>query len=135
MHAACALRSTGIGLLLIACTARCDWQQAEQAYRQGDYVTALQAWRELATAGDDAAQYNTAILLLDGQGRSPDPQAAFDWLQRAVAQGNNDARFCLGYLYAQGEDVPLDIQRAAEWYRKAAAVPVRPWTRTWRSGG
>jgi hypothetical protein len=44
-------------LLLIACTVRCDGQQAGQAYRHGEFVTALQSWRELAAAGDDAAVY------------------------------------------------------------------------------
>ena len=35
-------------------------------------------------------------------------------------QGNTDAQYFLGYTYANGEGVPIDIVKAMGWYRKAA---------------
>lgn len=112
----------GAGLWLLCGVALADWQRAEQAWRQGDFVTALQEWRALAQAGDVPAQYNTAILLLDGAGQLADPAAALEWLQRAATGGSLDARFCLGYLHAEGRVVPRDDERAADWYRMAACA-------------
>lgn len=36
--------------------------------------------------------------------------------------GNPEASFMLGNLYVQGEGVPKDVQKAREWWEKAAAA-------------
>ena len=41
-------------------------------------------------------------------------------LQEAAEQGQAEAQFKLGLLYFNGEGVPKDFVRAAEWFRKAA---------------
>ena len=41
-------------------------------------------------------------------------------LRKAAMQGDVDAQFDLGYMYANGEGVPEDDQEAVRWYRKAA---------------
>ena len=45
---------------------------------------------------------------------------AMEWYQKAAAQGNANAQFCLGVLYANGTDVCQDLGQAVEWLRKAA---------------
>ena len=45
--------------------------------------------------------------------------AMYDFEQRAV-QGDAVAQFCLGYMYKHGKGVLPDLQRAIEWYTKAA---------------
>jgi TPR repeat protein len=106
-------------LLCVAGPAQAGWQQALLAWRNGDHAAALQAWQALAETGDDTARYNSAVLMLEEPGLTRDPHQAVDLLQRAAAH-NNDARFCLGYLYATGILVAQDEHRAVYWYRKAA---------------
>ncbi|HEV8552721.1 MAG TPA: tetratricopeptide repeat-containing serine protease family protein [Casimicrobiaceae bacterium] len=43
-----------------------------------------------------------------------------EWYQKAATQGNADAQFNLGVMYANGEGVSKDAAKAVEWYQKAA---------------
>ena len=45
----------------------------------------------------------------------------FDELQKLADQGNADAQFYLGVMYAIGRGVAQDERKAVEWFRKAAA--------------
>ena len=38
----------------------------------------------------------------------------------AAGQGHAEAQFNLGYMYAQGQDVPQGDKEALMWYRKSA---------------
>ena len=44
----------------------------------------------------------------------------YERLRRAADQGNADAQFNLGVMYAEGRGVPRDDAEAARWYRCAA---------------
>ncbi|MGA8673145.1 MAG: hypothetical protein WB679_24945, partial [Terracidiphilus sp.] len=44
----------------------------------------------------------------------------FAELERRADRGNSDAEFRMGLEYAVGQRVPLDLEQAARWYRKAA---------------
>ncbi len=48
------------------------------------------------------------------------PASGREQLEKAAAQGNAEAQFNLGNLYANGEGVPKNLTKATEWYRKAA---------------
>ena len=111
---------TATGLLLLAVAVRADNLSAEQAFQSGNYAAAMQRWQSRAANGDAAAQYNAAIMLLEGPGTSRDPQAALDLLRHAAAQSSPDALFALAFLYAEGQHVARDDVRAAELYRAAA---------------
>src|SRR5271166_4599743 len=52
---------------------------------------------------------------------SPLPQATRESLEKAAAAGSAEAMYMLGELYYEGEGLPQDSQKAAEWYEKAAA--------------
>ncbi len=41
-------------------------------------------------------------------------------LRPLAKQGDGDAQSSLGYMYANGENVPQDHAEAVKWYRKAA---------------
>ena len=41
-------------------------------------------------------------------------------IQRAADQGDAEAQFNLGVMYATGDGVPQDYQEAVKWYRRAA---------------
>ena len=46
--------------------------------------------------------------------------AAVSWFRRAADQGNADAQFNLGSMYATGQGVRRDQKAAVRWYRMAA---------------
>ncbi len=49
-----------------------------------------------------------------------DYRTAFAGFKKLAEQGDADAQFDLGVMYADGQGVPKDEQQAGAWYRKAA---------------
>lgn len=47
-------------------------------------------------------------------------EEAAAWYRKAAEQGDADAQYNLGNLYAQGQGVAQDDAQAVAWYRKAA---------------
>lgn len=47
-----------------------------------------------------------------------DPQAAADILEHAL-QGDMDAQFAAGLIYAEGRGVPIDLVQSFYWFSKA----------------
>ena len=45
---------------------------------------------------------------------------AVTWYRKAAEQGDADAQFNLGVMYAKGVGVPKDASQAVTWFRKAA---------------
>jgi len=46
---------------------------------------------------------------------------AVDWFTKSAEQGNAEAQYNLGLMYANGQGVLRDKAKAAEWLKKAAA--------------
>ena len=46
--------------------------------------------------------------------------ADFNQTQRLANQGDADAQYMLGLMYAKGEGVPQDYAKARQWFEKAA---------------
>ena len=51
----------------------------------------------------------------------PSPETEFDKQLKAAEQGNANAQYNLGVMYANGDGVTKDAVKAVEWYQKAAA--------------
>jgi TPR repeat protein len=41
-------------------------------------------------------------------------------MERATKQGNNNTQFQLAWVYANGEDMPIDLNLTKEWYKKSS---------------
>ena len=67
-----------------------------------------------------AEDYARGRMYATGKGVPQDAAKAFEWYQKAAAQGNADAQTRLGDMYALGAGVPKNYAKAAECYRKAA---------------
>jgi TPR repeat protein len=80
--------------------------------------TATRSMVARAEGGDAHAQTDAALAFLRGDGVDADPMAAARWSQAAADQGDPNAQFILGSLYAQG--VKPDPQRAVRWFTNAA---------------
>ena len=90
------------------------------AYRNGDFVKAVQLWRELAEKGDPVAQYRLGDMYAEGKGVARDDTAAMTWFQRSANQGNADAQYNVGASYAEGLGVAKNDDEAAKWFKRAA---------------
>ncbi len=64
--------------------------------------------------------FNLAILQLQGGPNQPDPHAAFQTMQKAVAMEYPPAETRLGLFHLQGIGTDKSATKAAEWFDKAA---------------
>ena len=92
--------------------------QAALAQEQGDYVTALQIFRQYAERGEALAQFGLGFMYWNGQGIPQNYSEAVKWYGLAADQGNARAQYNLGVIYATG--VSHDYAQAAKWFRSAA---------------
>jgi len=95
-------------------------EDAEAAYKQGDYATALRILRPLAEQGMGRAQIKLGMMYDQGLGVAKDYEEAVKWFRMGAAQGNVWAQITLGDMYSQGKDIARDYAEAVKWYRLAA---------------
>ena len=67
-----------------------------------------------------AARFNLGILSFNGWGVGWNPFEAFRAFRIAADGGMPEAQFIIGLLYAENMVVPLDMEKALYWVRKAA---------------
>ena len=94
---------------------------ADLAFRRGEYLSAFEAYRSAAEAGDAAAQYQTGYMSQLGLGTPPDARVAKSWYDKSAAQHFPAAQNQLGFLYQTGAGVQQDYAEAVRWYTLAAA--------------
>lgn len=87
-----------LGLTLVALTMASgpavlaqDFQKGFNAYRAGDYATALEEWKPLAEQGDAYAHYNLGGMYYKGQGVPQSNVMAHMWYNIASANGHPEA--------------------------------------------
>ncbi len=79
--------------------------------------------REAAQQGNSKAQYLLGLLYLQGRtGGAVDNAQAFLWFRRSAEAGHPEGITSVGAMYENGLSVPKDIEKAVEWYKKAAAL-------------
>jgi hypothetical protein len=97
-----------------------DFQKSLNAYKKGDFATALREWKPLADKGDATAQSNLGFMYDTGQGVPQNYKTAFKWYKLAAEQGVSNAQYKLGQMYYQGQGVPQDNKTAVKWWKLAA---------------
>ena len=90
------------------------------AFNNGDYAGAMEAWRAKAAEGDPEAMTNVGTLYNLGLGVKRDYGKAAEWYEKAGQLGFVLAQFNLGNLYYGGQGVSRDLKQAARWYTAAA---------------
>ena len=91
-----------------------DFQKGFDAYKSGDYATALREWNPLAEQGDANAQFFMGMMYEKGHGVPQDYKTAVKWWILAAEQGNAFAQFNLGLMYRKGQGVPQDYKIAVK---------------------
>jgi TPR repeat protein len=67
------------------------------------------------------AQYNMAVLHIEGYGFKKDLSKGAEWLALSAAQGLPAAEFNLGMMYLLGKGVERDSLQAERLFRQASA--------------
>ncbi len=104
----------------LAGTASADVKSGVNAYKRGDYVTAMRELKPLAERDDIDAQYHLGEMYLHGRGVGRDFAAAAAWFTKAAEAGHPRAQESIGGLHAVGLGVPQDIGTAYFWMITAA---------------
>ena len=89
------------------------------AYKKGNYKTALNEWLPLAEKGSAEAQFNIAGMYSKGYGVVMDDKKSFDWYKKAAEQGHPKAQYNLGIMYLIGSGVTKSRSDAKHWLRLA----------------
>lgn len=92
---------------------------AKAAFDAGDFKTAAKILSHLASQGDQAAQYNLAMLYLEGKGVPKDDAMAASLFEDSARQGNPGAALDLGILFRNGQGMKKDLERAYMWLQMA----------------
>jgi TPR repeat protein len=91
-------------------------EKAWAAYNNGDFVTALREFSELAEQGDAKAQYNLGLMYAFGQGVIQDNVYAHMWWNIAALSGDSDAASYRDFLAK--DMTSADISKAQGWSRE-----------------
>ena len=86
-----ALNLSNLILLSLTGAQAQDLKKGLQAYKSGDYATAIKEWRPLEEAGDPGAQYNLGFNYVQGKGIAKDLVQAYFWFGLAARQGRGIA--------------------------------------------
>ena len=138
LHAACAAAVLALAVVAVADeqAAEADpFEQGMEAYNRGDLPGALPYFREAAEAGSDEAQVWLGYLL----DYSEQNEESVRWYRAAAAQGNIDGIAGLAEMYAKGDGVNQDLDKARELYIEAGeaghAASIRVLISAYAGGG
>jgi TPR repeat protein len=95
-------------------------QNALAAQDRGDYESAFEQFKQLASFGDAVAQFQLSILYDAGRGTRQDAREALYWLRMSAAHGNPQAQSNLGVAFSKGRGVAQDLVRAYAWFAASA---------------
>ena len=106
--------------LLFSFSVFADFEVGLEAYKQGDYATALKEFKNLAKQGDAAGQVGLGTMYHDGKGVTQDYEEAAKWFRLAADQGYARAQYNLGYMYQKGLGVTFNPVISLMWINIAA---------------
>ncbi len=95
--------------------------QAQAAYKNGDFEKSSKLASVLAEKGDAEAQALLGLQYKTGEGIEQNDRLAVRWSRAAAEQGSPAGQLTLATLYAQGSGVPHDMVIAYMWLELSAA--------------
>ena len=89
-----------------------------------DPAKALNYYQRAADAGNVVAKLRVGEMRVFGHGTQPDTAKGLSLIEEVAAGGDGAALALLGGIYSHADPsaVPIDLPRAYEYYRRAAAV-------------
>lgn len=96
-----------------------DYNKGVDAYKSGDFETALLLWRPYAETGNSSAQYSIATIFYEGKGVEQDYQNALYWYRKAAEQKHAKSLLRIALMYCRGEGVLKSFKDAVPYVRSA----------------
>ncbi|MGG1945288.1 tetratricopeptide repeat protein [Trinickia sp. NRRL B-1857] len=97
-----------------------ETQTAVADYNAGNFGAALKEFHHAADRGNRLAEFNYAMMLLNGEGTAADVGEGRKWLLKAAEANMSHAQYVYGKMYDDGDFVTRDPAVAHEWFLKAA---------------
>ncbi|MGV2288524.1 tetratricopeptide repeat protein [Trinickia sp. YCB016] len=97
-----------------------ETQTAVADYNAGNLPTALKEFRDAAEHGSRLAEFNYAMMLLNGEGTQANVEEGKKWLRKAADANMSHAQYVYGKMYDDGDFVARDPAEAHRWFLKAA---------------
>lgn len=97
-----------------------ETQTAVADYNAGNFGGALKEFREAAEHGNRLAQFDYAMMLLNGEGTAANVAEGRKWLLKAAEANMSHAQYVYGKMYDDGDFVARDPAVAHRWFLKAA---------------
>jgi uncharacterized protein len=97
-----------------------ETQTAVADYNAGNLSAALVEFRKAAERGSRLAEFNYAMMLLNGEGTPVNVDEGKKWLRKAADANMSHAQYVYGKMYDDGEFVGRDPVEAHRWFLKAA---------------
>ena len=97
-----------------------SFEDGSTAFREHDYDSASDKWRQLAEQGDAKAQFNLGLLYAKGLGVKQSNAEAAKWYLRAARRGDVRAQNNLAVCYATGKGVAQNLIKSYFWFSLAA---------------
>jgi len=94
-----------------------DMALGEEAFNKEDVTAAIAYFTKAAEANYAPAQVRLGELLDSSEYN----KEAAEWYRKAAEQGNAAGEYALGHLYATGEGVEKNEEKAVYWFKRAAA--------------
>ena len=95
-------------------------QTAVADYNAGNLAQALAEFHKAAERGSRLAEFNYAMMLLNGEGTTANVDEGKKWLRKAADANMSHAQYVYGKMYDDGEFVGRDPAEAHRWFLKAA---------------
>jgi TPR repeat protein len=108
------------GFFLFVSSASADLARGVEAYKSGEFESALAELRPLAEEGNRRAQYFLAEMYLNGNGVPQEFAQAKLWYEKAAKTGLPEAQAALGGLYLLG--LGTDRRRGHGYYWAIVSV-------------
>ncbi len=93
-----------------------------EAYRSGDYKTAVSYFTRAAGKDDPTGLNNLSVCYVNGQGVEVDKVRSFELMKKAADMDYRPACRTLAMKYREGNGVSKDINLAAVWAKKAVEL-------------
>lgn len=108
-----------------------DLASARLAFNDKRYAAAFPALQALAAEGSLSANQLLGEMQFYGQGMPPNPVAAVGTFERGARNGYGPSQYFLGYSYAKGTGVAVNVAEAYAWYWLALQRVTAPEQRQW----
>jgi TPR repeat protein len=89
-------------------------------YNAGNLTVARTEFQGAAAHGNRLAEFNYAMMLLNGEGGAADVSEGRKWLRKAADANMSHAQYVYGKMYDDGDFVDRDPAEAHQWFLKAA---------------